>query len=801
MTGTMELIVQGATCNNLRAVDISFPHGELVVFTGVSGSGKSSLLFNTIVSEAQRRFMSGLTHSLRKNVGSVHAAKVDHISGLLPALAIRNRYQTSSRGTEDALDDIESSLSVLFSRFAQVSCVACSSTVTRTRLADALEFFRRQQGRRVLITAPLITERSEIDSKLEELQTLGYQRFQINGIEFTLDEEVPTPENIESFHVVVDRLKSREEQGTRFEESFKMARELGCGVVELQVLDGEKRKGTRFTDGRSCPECLSLAGILSPALLLGRDPAGHCLQCCGKGGAECSSTGLKQWLRLAVLQEVSYQECLQFSLTQLDAWLASFPSQQRSRISVLVTDLRTTIAPLLRLDAGYLTVLDRRHPLSDGERQKLNFSRALGLDMGELLLAFDEPLSGLHPSEREPVRQMLIELRNKGCTVCVVEHDLGLIQVADRIIELGKGAGKEGGEIVFNGFPADLETADTHTARALAGRESVEESVPGEASAKTFSINCSELFRGDTGEITLPLNSLVGICGVSGAGKSRLLTAIREMAVQSIEGPSTKTGGLTFELVRSFDQTPIGKNIRSCPATYTGAFDEIRDLFAALPAARVAGFDAATFSFNTAEGRCGECSGAGVVQTTSILLEEEAFDCPICDGKRFDPQVLRVLYKGVSIADILTMTVSEAQDIFNSIPGVAARLHALERVGLGYVPLGQPTYTLSGGEAQRLKLADALYSGVHGQKALYILDQPTRGLHQSDIVKLTDVLVELCEQGHSLIVVESEPTFLKRCGWLIELGRFPEGDRQIVNSGTISQLRSAPNSLIGQYLV
>jgi excinuclease ABC subunit A len=771
------IVIAGARVNNLKNLSISIPKQALVVVTGVSGSGKSSLVFDTIVAEAQRRFVAGLSPLLRQRLQRYPHVAVDHISGLLPAVAVRNRYQSPDEWRDNPLDDIGFAVATLLSRTADLRCPDCKERFERYSPDEVAKTLLRHQEARVMITASRALSLESADG-LEEGSTSsnerfwdrllkeGFSRVLVDGELYLLDDGNPPCDAESRIEVVIDRIKVSPDREKRLSESLRLAFNTGGGVVAVYRSSTADEESERecYSDGSLCPFCLAAVGTTTVKHFTGNAPNACCAECKGEGCSACSGSGLVYATREAQLFGKTAKELLTEPLSELDRWgraaiepLSSEADLPDTVSLSLLRDIQRLLLPLLRLDLGYLSLCGARRGLSSGEYQKASFARALSLEMGELLIALDEPLSGLHHAERPAVREMIGELRDRGNTVIVVEHDPKILADADLVIEIGPGAGEEGGEVVYKGEGDGVPSVEQE------GRELLPPLSGNISEVPSFEFNLKPIF-GEKEPLRIPKGKLVGICGHSGTGKSRLL---EEVIVPQLNQKESAD-------VQVFDQAPVGKNARSCPATYLGMFDGVRDFFSSLPEARIAGYDASTFSFNTPEGRCKECSGAGILSSREVVFDSQIFLCPNCSGQRYLPEVLRVRYRGLSIGDVLGLTVEQALKLFEHHPGIADRLRVLSRVGLGYLPLGQPSNSLSGGEAQRLKLAAVLGKGAHSPDRVIVLDQPARGLNDRDLPTIAGVIEELVEQGATAIVVEASREFLMRCQWIIELGR-PSG--------------------------
>jgi excinuclease ABC subunit A len=916
--------IVNARQHNLRGITVDLPHRSLIVVTGPSGSGKSSLAFDTLYAEGQRRYIESLSTYAKQFLDRMPKPQVDRLEGLAPAVAIEQRNPVvSSRSTVGTATEVYDYLRLLWARVGRCYCRRCGSPVRRdTPEAAADEVLTRGQGRlQVCFPLPPIARLAHA-AVVENLRALGFVRVIADGAPYHLDD---LPDSIDltrtaELLVVVDRLGAEPASLGRLCESIATAFQEGEGVA-LVILEGAETGRLRYTEFPACSTCDTPAATVTPALFSFNNPRGACAHCNGFGAVleydeslivcdpEQSLAGgaidpwtkpryesrrrillefarsigadvTKPWCKLKAahrrellyghkgrfvgifpflknLEEKRYKQYIRVFLRQyqlaktcedcggsrlnpdalavrianetigsvaarsLDAihdWvrqLALTPTEQ-DIAQLIVDQLEARLSFLRDVGLGYLTLDRQTRTLSGGEAQRISLSNALGSHLVDTLYVLDEPSVGLHPRDTDRLLALLRRLRDAGNTVVVVEHDLAAIQQADFMLELGPGSGEHGGKVVHAG-PVQQARASL-TGQYLTGQKRIAvPSIRRPPGPQWLRVRGATLHNLRDVDVDIPLGTLTAVTGVSGSGKSTLLHDVvyrqleaklrgEHSAKSHLGEPVGEVASLTgwefLQDVLLVDQSPIGRSPRSNPVTYIRAFDEIRELFAAQPLARQRKYSAATFSFNLAGGRCEGCEGAGHVQVEMVFLADVFVPCEACGGTRYRPEVLDVKIQGRSIHDVLQWTVDEAVTRFRHQPKLGAALWQLQQVGLGYLRLGQPATTLSGGEAQRLKIArELLQAGKRDGRKLYILDEPTTGLHLDDVRVLIHVLDRLVDAGHTVVVIEHHMDVVKRADWVIDMG--PEaGDAggQVVAQGTPEDIAEVSSSHTGRYL-
>jgi excinuclease ABC subunit A len=887
--------VRGARTHNLKNVDVDIPRNRLVVITGVSGSGKSSLAFDTLLAEGQRQYVQSLSVYARQFFEQMERPDVDRIEGLQPTIAIDQKPAAPNpRSTVATITEIYDYLRLLMARFGEVLCPDCGTPIAQQTLAEIEQTIRGLPAdTKVMILAPMVRgRRGAHRDVLETIQKAGFVRVRIDGTTYPLDAVPPlAPQKTHDIEAVVDRIIIREGIDARLGESVRLAARHGDGVVlVLYQTRGEegvagvdrKRAPSDIASGGSaaplpqvpsddkwherllntryaCPRCGTSIGEIEPRTFSFNSPYGACPACHGLGarseergandGAgkapplelapsssllapcpDCGGSRLRPEARAVRLSGRAIHEITGLSVkgaTEFFEQLA-FHDDQRTAAEPIVAEIRRRLAFLDRVGTEYLTLDRAADTLSGGERQRVRLATGVGSGLVGVLYLLDEPSIGLHPRDNDRLIAALRDLQQQGNTVVVVEHDEVLMRTSDHLIDMGPGAGSGGGRIVAEGTPVAVAKAEASlTGAFLSGRETIAlpqrrriedrgSRIDEQKSSRSSLLaprSCLQLHGARANnlqniDVDIPLHALVCVTGVSGSGKSSLVvdTLARALArklhgAQSAAAPHRSLRG-TNEIDRlvEVDQSPIGRSPRSNPATYTGVWNDIRRVFAGTKQSRQRGFGAARFSFNTKGGRCEGCQGQGVRRIAMNFLPDLEVTCPVCRGARFNAQTLSVRYRERSIADVLAMSIDQALEFFENHESVRRVLATLVDVGLGYLTLGQPSTTLSGGEAQRIKLATELGRGGTGH-SLYILDEPTTGLHSDDIRRLLAVLNRLVDQGHSMIVIEHNLDVIKTADWVIDLG--PEGGAgggRVVVAGTPEQVAACAESHTGQFL-
>ncbi len=927
------IVIRGAREHNLKNVNLVLPRNRLIVFTGLSGSGKSSLAFDTIYAEGQRRYVESLSAYARQFLGQMEKPDVDQIEGLSPAISIDQKTASRNpRSTVGTVTEIYDYLRLLFARIGKPHCPNCRRPISRQTVQQIVDqVMELPGGTRLQLLAPLVRGRKGEYAKLfEEMRRRGYVRVRVDGEVRELEEEIRLDKQKKhTIEVVIDRLVVREEVKTRLADSLEAALKLSEGLVLIQEVGGGEQT---FSERFACPECGFSFEELTPRAFSFNSPYGACPECSGLGTRAEFSVDLiipypeltinegaihpwsghpgyyRQFLEAAALHyqidldrpfaglnqdekelllygspeplpfryvnmfgrvrnyrkpfpgimnllqrrysstesEDSRQELARYMETKLCPACRGLRLKESSLAVLLngrniaeissftvaaalayfqdleLTDRETRIARqvlkeiierlqfLNNVGLKYLTLDRAAATLSGGEAQRIRLATQIGSGLMGVIYILDEPSIGLHLRDNARLLGTLKKLRDLGNTVIVVEHDEGTIRAADHVVDIGPGAGAHGGKIVAQGtLPEIMANRDSITGDYLAGRKSIpvpaQRRPPGE---RRLWIRGAREHNLKDIDVEIPLGLFVCVSGVSGSGKSTLVNEILARALGRLLHRSREPAGAHrviegvehLDKVIVVDQSPIGRTPRSNPATYTGLFSDIRELFAKAPEARRRGYRPGRFSFNVKGGRCEACRGDGILRIEMHFLPDVYVPCEVCRGKRYNRETLEVLYKGKNIADVLAMPVSEALDFFSAIPKLQRRLQMIDDVGLGYIQLGQPATTLSGGEAQRVKLATELSRRSNG-RALYILDEPTTGLHLADISKLLLILERLVDSGNTVVVIEHNMDVLKRADYLIDLG--PEGGAEggrVIAAGTPEEIALADSSYTGQWM-
>ncbi|MCG3174106.1 MAG: UvrABC system protein A [Myxococcota bacterium] len=836
--------IRGARTHNLKNISVRFPAGELVVITGPSGSGKSSLAFDTLFAAAQRRFIESLSPSARQFIAQLPDPPVDGIEGLRPAVAVsQRRPPAGARATVATQTDIHDFLRVLFARTGDASCYSCGAPLRAWNVAAICdELTALPDGERVILLAPLREHpRSTIRALFDDLARQGFTRAEISGEIFDLGEppaEALLPEKAR-VSIVVDRAVIRPGVRARIADSLELALRAANGVAGV-LCGGQTRY---YSTSPYCAACDIRYPPLEPELFSWFSPMGACPVCGGTGlqsappdqespdndGAEesaeeapaafqsrhcpsCLGARLRIEARHVRVNGRAIHELEGMSLDQfaadMDGW--NFPASLEAAAAPLMKELRGRARFLRELELGYLTLDRSARALSGGEIQRLHLATQIGAGLSGVLYVLDEPSIGLHPAGVRRLIQCLLALRDAGNTVVVVEHDLDIIRAAGWVVDMGPGAGKRGGEVLAGAAPAGLEqNPSSVTGPWLSGRKSFPARSGKRKSAGKLIIKGMTGHNLRNAEMAIPLGMCVCVAGVSGAGKSSAVmdTLVPALRARLHGGASTGlpyrsiAGANAVQRVLVVDQSPLGRSPRSCPATVLGIMPLLRELFAGLPDARARGYGANRFSFNVRGGRCENCQGLGVRRVGMVFLPDAWVICEACNGARYNRETLDIRYRGHSIAGILAMSGEEAARLFAPIPGLRERLDMLCAVGLGYLGLGQAAHTLSGGESQRLRIAREL-GGPGTGRALAVLDEPTTGLHPDDIEPLLNIFEMLTANGHTVLVIEHHLAVAAWCDHLIEFG--PEagpGGGQVIFSGPPAAAASHPESRMGAWLL
>ncbi len=859
-----KIVIKGARTHNLKNVSVEMPRNKMVVFTGLSGSGKSSLAFDTIFAEGQRKYVESLSAYARQFLRQMQKPDVDEITGLSPAISIDQKSRSNNpRSTVATITEIYDYLRVLYARIGHPHCPVCGREVRKLSNEEILETIleivesspkaskadakltKGVSDAKVRITSPIVVGRKgEYYQLLYDLLNKGFEKVVVDGEEKSLRERITLSKNDRhDIDVVIDEIFVSEFKDDpkasheRASEAIERALHESEGLVRITDAHGGQRiVSAKFMcpyDGFSFPE-------VEPRLFSFNSPYGACPECKGLGtkylfsdencdvcrGARLRPESLNVFLgpvkapleHNGPAEGMDIVKIASLSIEDAQAFFdkLKLTPKEKEISKAVIKEITSRLQFMLNVGIEYLTLDRKANTLSGGEAQRIRLASQLGSGLVGALYVLDEPTIGLHQRDNEKLIETLKRLRDLGNTVLVVEHDEDTIYASDYIIDIGPGAGTHGGSIVVAGWLDDLLTAKKNTSgsRTLAYlREEAMVEVPEQrrkADKGKIKIRGASKFSLKNVNVDIPLGKLVGITGVSGSGKSTFLYEILHRNLQARFDKRFRTAKLynlkefsgTEYLGRSIliDQSAIGRTPRSNPATYTGAWTHIRDMFAMSEEARARGWGPGRFSFNVKGGRCEACQGNGLVAVEMHFLPTVYVTCDVCNGKRFMKETLEVKYKKKSIHDVLSMTVEEASKFFEDIPAIADRLQSLLDVGLSYLELGQSATTLSGGEAQRVKIASELYR-PHITKSIYLLDEPTVGLHYDDVAKLIQILQKLVERGNTVVVIEHNLDVLKCADYLIDMG--PEGGiggGQVVAFGTPEEVSRTEGSHTGYYL-
>jgi excinuclease ABC subunit A len=834
MTEPQNIELRGVRVNNLKNVDVDLPLRRLSVIAGVSGSGKSSLAFDTLYAEAQRRYLQSFSAYTRQFLERLDRPDADRLDNLPPAVAVGQRFAARGpRATVGTLTEVIEYLRLLFARAGVIVCGSCRQEVHPATVADVIDAAERlPAGTRFSVAFPSQPEPdADLAAWAAALQEEGFVRLQVGGAVVRLGEgELPSLGEGPAF-VLVDRLEAGRTTTGRLTDSIETAFARGQGRAALLTDAGP----LVFDRRPRCPRCDLEYPPLEPHLFNFDDPLGACPDCAGTGEARrpkgrgkkdedgepakaaacpaCQGTRLNDMARAVRVGGKTLAELSALPIRELAAFCAALelPEGQRAAGKVLLDQIQARLGYLMAVDLGYLSLDRSARSLSTGEAQRVRLTMALGSNLVNALYVLDEPTAGLHPRDTETLLGVLLRLRDSGNTLVLVEHDAEIIRAADSLVDLGPGAGEEGGRVVYQGPPAGvLECDESVTGAFLSGRRRI--AVPSRRRALNHgSLRLVGARTHNLRDLTVefPLGVLCVVTGVSGAGKSSLVQETLYPALtRKQDRKAGDTAGGRAEVfgagqlgdVVLMDQTPLARTARSNPATYIKVFDDIREVFAETTEARVRNFGPSAFSFNQPGGRCETCAGQGTLTVDMQFLADVTVTCPDCGGARYQRDILAVKVRGLSIAEVLDLTAREAFRFFRAQPAIERRLRLLLDVGLDYLRLGQAADTLSGGESQRLKLAGHLASSRR-PRCLFLLDEPTTGLHPADVSRLLDCFDRLLQTGHSLIVVEHDLDVIKCADYVIDLGpgAGAEGGR-VVAEGTPEEVAEAPESQTGRWL-
>lgn len=824
------IIIKGARQHNLKNINLNLPRNKIIVITGPSGSGKSSLAMDTIFAEAHRRYLQSLPIEARTIFDQLQKPDVDFIDGLSPAISVDQKtISKSPRSTVGTITEIYDYLRLLFAKIGIPFCPKCGKELVSQDINKMVSsILSLPSGTKIQILAPIVIEKKgEHKAEIEKAKAEGFIRARIDGRIVELTQDIKLNKNVRhTIEVVVDRIIVKDKYKNQIKRALELAMKYSNTLVINIVQDN---KDIIFSKVLACPQCgISLPDI-DPKLFSFNSKYGACPKCKGLGYENiedeeeiaeflslipcklCGGTRLRPEALAIKIKNKNIAEVSSLSFDELKEFLSdlNFSSYDKAIAERILKEIFIKLNFLQKIGVGYLSLNRPSFSLSGGEAQRIRLATQLGSHLSGVLYVLDEPSIGLHPRDCEKLIESMKELSKRNNTVIVVEHDENTILNADMVVELGPGGGKQGGYIITQCSPQKLiENKKSITAQYLRGIKGIK--IPSERrKPKGFiKIKGAQAFNLKNIDVNIPLGVFVCITGVAGSGKSTLIFEILYKAIAKslynssvIPGKHRTIEGIEqIDKVVCIDQSPIGRTSRSTPATYTAVMTEIRQLFAMLPESRVRGYNKSRFSFNLSGGRCESCQGDGMKKIKMHLLPDVYVLCDECKGKRYNEETLKIKYKGKNISEVLEMTVSEALDFFSSVPKLKHKLQIMQDIGLGYITLGQPATTLSGGEAQRVKLSKELSKKPTG-KTLYILDEPTTGLHMVDIERLLNILQRLVDMGNTVIVIEHDLDIIKCADYIIDLG--PEGGLHggyIVAEGTPEEVAMNPKSYTGKFL-
>lgn len=930
-----KIIIKGAREHNLKDISLEIPRDKLVVFTGLSGSGKSSLAFDTIYAEGQRRYVESLSAYARQFLGQMDKPDVDYIEGLSPAISIDQKtISKNPRSTVGTVTEIYDYLRLLYARIGVPHCPKCGKEIRQQSLDQMVDKIMELPERtKIQVLAPVVRGRKGEHQKLfENIKKNGFVRVRVDETVYDIDEDIKLEKNIKhNIEIIIDRIVIKNGIESRLSDSIETSLKLSEGLVIIDVIDGEEML---FSENFACPDCGINIGELSPRMFSFNSPYGKCERCDGLGtlmeispeliipdkslsinqGAvkpwntfkedswtysvlsgmakhygfsldepveklsqkiydmllygnrgekfsvkfsrefgnglishsfegiipnltrryretgseyirneiegymtvrkcpECGGARLKKESLAVTVDGISIDKICEMPVRDELEFFNNIKLNKKEKIigKQIIKEIKARLTFMVDVGLDYLTLSRASSSLSGGESQRIRLATQIGSSLVGVLYILDEPSIGLHQKDNDKLLETLKHLRDIGNTVIVVEHDEETIKAADYIVDIGPGAGAHGGYVVATGTPGEIAACESSiTGQYLSGRKKIE--IPKtrrKSDGKYVTVKGARENNLKNIDVSFPLGTFICITGVSGSGKSTLINEILYKGLaRKLNGSKVHCGehdeilGIeNIDKIIDIDQSPIGRTPRSNPATYTGVFDLIREIYAGTTEAKMRGYKSGRFSFNVKGGRCEACSGDGIIKIEMQFLPDVYIPCEVCKGKRYNRETLEVKYKGKNIAEVLDMTVEEALQFFENIPRIKNKLQTLYDVGLSYIKLGQPSTQLSGGEAQRVKLATELSRRSTG-KTLYILDEPTTGLHTDDVKKLIEIMQRLVDTGNTVIVIEHNLDVIKCADYIIDLG--PDGGNrggQIIAEGTPEEVAAYKNSYTGIYL-